>query len=312
MQLRREASIGVGALIGLQVLLSMLGIALLMRMAPTIYRTLNENVQSEEAVETMLASLASTPIDPMRTTLPEAFERGFQRASNNVTTEEETPALQSIRANALFAFRGDRQARERLVHALANLSGANRRVMQEEHLMTKKLALAGAWSAGLLGATALALGIIVFRRIRTRLELPLVELQRTMQRFRAGNVQSRCSTKDGPQELRQVATSINHLLDRLLSEGARRKDQTEHRGEEALRATANFLADRIEHPLLVTDKSGARVLSNRAALELGLALPSFNPNAADQLEGWVGESIRGSEFRLWTPADESEQTTPDA
>ena len=58
MKLRREARIGIGAIMVLQFALSMMTIALLSRMGPAIERILQENVRTEEAVEQMLAELS--------------------------------------------------------------------------------------------------------------------------------------------------------------------------------------------------------------------------------------------------------------
>ena len=77
MRLHREASIGIGAILALQILLSMLGIALLTRMGPAVEQILKENVFSGEAVEDMLAAVATTPAGEE---VPPHFVAALERA----------------------------------------------------------------------------------------------------------------------------------------------------------------------------------------------------------------------------------------
>ena len=95
MQLRREASVGIVAILVLQVLLALLAITLLTRMGPAIGWILQENVYSAEAVEAMLAELAAGQDEA-------AFDEGLAHAQANVTEAEEPAVLdrKSTRLNS--------------------------------------------------------------------------------------------------------------------------------------------------------------------------------------------------------------------
>ena len=64
MRIHQEASLGIGSILALQVVLSALAIALLTRMGPVIEHVLAENVFSSQAVQEMLAQFPSARIVP--------------------------------------------------------------------------------------------------------------------------------------------------------------------------------------------------------------------------------------------------------
>ena len=211
MKLRREAALGFAALLVVQVSSSGLAIALLARMGPAVGQILQENVYSIEAVEDMLTELA---IHAERTdTITETFVNALERARSNVTEDAEVPLLEQIEADKDEAFGDDPEARGRVVASLRELGRVNRASMQRADARARSLSLAGAWAASMLAGLAFALGIVAYRRLRLRLELPIVALRDTLRRVRAGSWQARCPPVDAPREVEQIARDINWVLD---------------------------------------------------------------------------------------------------
>lgn len=209
MRLRREAALGFAALLFLQLTSSALAIALFSRMGPAISLILQENVTSIEAVEAMLTELATEPTGRVTP----AFLDALDRARSNVTEPAETALLDTIEAGQGPAFAGERESRERVVRALRDLGQVNRASMVQADERARSLTLTGAWAASLLTGLAFALGILAYRQLRLRLELPIVTLRNTTRRVRSGNWQSRCPPFAAPREVEQIARDLNWILD---------------------------------------------------------------------------------------------------
>jgi HAMP domain-containing protein len=288
MKLRREASLGIGAILVLQIMMAMLAIALLSRMGPAIEQILQENVYSGEAVEEMLALLAD---DPTPGVTPARFEEALRRAQDNVTEDAERPLLVVIDRERRAAFSGDAGARRQLIDALRQLGQVNRDSMERTDVSAKRLGQTGAWAAAMLGALALALGFVVYRRLRLRLELPIEELRRTTHRVRMGNTQARCPTSEGPDEVKQIATDLNWVLDRWLYRGAGRdtRDQDSQREEQVRRALA-WVLDQDQAPVVLLDAEGHPVATNQAGMLVEL------PAEGDA--AWSLQDIPGTSLRL--------------
>ena len=294
MNLRREASVGIGAILAVQILLSMLAIALLTRMGPAIERILEENVSSGEAVEEMMALLASqTEPGPV----PAGFDVALRRAQGNVTEQSERPLLATIDRERQASFSGDVDARRGTIAALRQLGEVNRDSMNRADAQARRLGTAGAWGAALLGALVLALGIVVYRRLRLRLELPLVELRRTTQRVRAGNLQARCSTGAGPHEIKQIARDLNWMLDHWGCESLGSTAAPNVEREAEVRRALAWLLDREPGPTVIIDAEGRKICANQAAIALGALVRP--PEAASLDEAtWSTDEISGTTLQL--------------
>lgn len=288
MRLRREASLGIGVLLVLQILIAMLAIALLTRQGPAIEQILQENVYSGEAVEEMLALLAESPPGPV----PAGFEEALRRARDNVTEDSERPLLVTIEGQRRAAFLGEPQARRDTIAALRQLGLVNRTSMDRADVKAKRLGQAGAWAAAMLGALALGLGFLVYRRLRLRLELPIEELRRTAHRVRMGNTQARCPTGAGPDEVKQIAQDLNWILDEWLYHGHPEASIHDERREAEIRRLLVWALDREPTPLVVVDADGHRVATNQAGMQLELPAPEASS------EGWTWQQIPHTSLRL--------------
>ncbi|RMG13037.1 MAG: HAMP domain-containing protein [Deltaproteobacteria bacterium] len=298
MRLRREAGLGVGSILALQIALSVLAITLLQRMGPAIERIIEENVETTEAVEAMLAALASDGADAEAS---ERFAKALERARARMTRPElERPLIERVEADRAAAFAGDPEARARIVSAVLSLGEMNRGAMVEADRRAKRLGQVGAWSAVLLGALALALGILVYRRLRLHLELPIEGIRRTVQQVREGNLQARCAAGEGPSEIRQIARDLNWILDQVLQARDRPADKAEALRETELRRVIGRLLDRDGVPQILLDSQGHVVAASRAALS-----GEAPPPPTDEAPGpWDVEPIEGTHLRLarWVAA----------
>ncbi|MEZ4475521.1 MAG: hypothetical protein R3F60_32950 [bacterium] len=280
MQLRREASAGIVAILVLQVLLAMLSIALLTRVGPAIGWILQENVYSGEAVEAMLAQLAHDQEAVV-------FDEALARAQANVTEAEEPPVLVRIAAGREGALAGEPAARASVVVALRQLGDINRASMVRANHRAGRLAQGGAWAAALLGALAVGLGVLVYRRLSQRLELPIQDVRLTLERLRAGNRQARCALMEAPAEIQQICNDVNWLADRWLEQ---KRPPAVAAGEPDLRRLVAFLLDQEVRPVQVVDADGDIVAQNQASLE--------GQGFAGDEAGWEVEVIVGTELRI--------------
>jgi hypothetical protein len=262
MRVHRELSIGIAAIVSVQIIVSTLTIGLLARMGPAIERILEENVYSAQAVEDMLAAVAlGVDAEPNRS----RFDEALKRAQNNVTEESEKPLLETIeKRGAELKESGSEVSKKALVSDLVKLGQINRDSMIRADEEAKNLSLAGAWAAAFLGAFNLALGWLILRRFRVRFGIPVDELGRTLRDFRNGNTQARGARLDAPMELQQMVVDLNQLLDSSLFEPREPlgTDQTD------IRIVTNHLLDKIESPTIVLNRKGEVVARNRPSLGL--------------------------------------------
>lgn len=290
MRLRREASLGIGAILGLQLLLCMLAIALLSRMGPAIERILEENVYSEAAVEEMLAMLATSPSGA---SVPAEFDAALLRAEANVTEADEVPVLEAIERDRAAAFEGHLIARAEVVAGLRKLGEVNRESMVRADRRARRLGQAGAWAAALLGALALALAFLTYRRLRLRIEIPIEGLRATTQRVRGGNFEVRCSTSDCPIEIHQIADDLNWLLDRLIEKDRSTTPPDTSQDERDLRRLLVWLLDQERAPRVILDANGRRVATNTAAMDVELPELPLSEDAQD----WEVNEIPSTHLR---------------
>lgn len=288
MRLRTEASLGLGALLSVQILLVMLTIALLTRMGPAIERILEENVYSSEAVEDMLASLASSPPGPV----PAEFSMALARARRNITEDAEAPTLATIEGHAVEAFQGNRGARAEMVEALRSLGRINRSSMTEADHRAQSLGQSGAWGAAILGALTLGLVVVIFRRMRLRLEVPLEAVRQTAHRVRAGNLQARVPRIRGAVELETLAQDFNWMLDQGLGAGPRTAVASDDPRADDIRRLLSWLLDRSGEAVMVLDGQGRRVAASDAAI--GLKTPDLD----DPHCRWRADEVPGTDLTV--------------
>ncbi|MEL6348433.1 MAG: hypothetical protein AAFV53_35330 [Myxococcota bacterium] len=287
-RLRSEITFGAGVLLLLQLLTAFAAVGLLSRVSPAVEQILEENVTSTEAVEDMLIALA-TPggIDA------EAFDDALRRAERNITIPDERPLLARLRADRDGVMADEPEALRDAILALKALSAVNRGSMQSADEAAQRIGVSGAWAAVLLGFSAFGVGVGVIRRLRTRVEDPILELDATLDAARGGDNQRRCARLTGPDEIIQMGAHVNWLLDQLSHEPQRSELDTRR----ALLAVLDLLPE----PTIIVSPEGERFAENQAAFDVVTTplLSEIVRHPPKPPSGrWAVQQIRFSSLRL--------------
>lgn len=258
MKVGRQLSWLVWLLVGVQVLTSLAGIAMLERMSPAIGRILRENVESVRAVEEMLAVLADPSVDAEDRA---RFEAALAAAEGNVTEPEEPDLLAAIRARAPAALRGDPAARADAVAALAELGAINRAAMTRADDEALRLGSAGRWALAFLALVGLGASLLSIRRAGEQLLAPLAEMVAVVTAFRQGDTHRRCQRLP-PNELSDVLDHLDVLLDR-----AEHAMPAPAAHDERPRAALLAVLDGMPRPAIVLGEDGALIAASQTALD---------------------------------------------
>lgn len=253
-----EARLGIGALLVLQILTALAGVALLSRMGPAVDLILRENVYSTEAVEDMLSSLVSED--------QERFSDALDRARSNVTEDEEVEPLDTLAALAADATAGDADAKLRAVDALNELGMVNRRSMEQADVRARTLGLTGAWAMALLGVFGFIISLRLQRRVQVHMIAPVHEVDAVLVAARKGDRYRRCEPFRHHQNLGRVADNLNWLLDER--DRATSAAPGEHTAHEQLVDAVLAMIDHDPRPTVLGGDDGTTWAVNQAGLEL--------------------------------------------
>ncbi len=212
MKLRTELLFYAFLLAGLNLVLAFGAIGLFVRMGPAIEQILRENVASIDAAELILIEFAAAPGGLE----PEGRERvvaALETIRTNVTEAEESPVIVRIEEQLNGAAQGDAEARTALIHDVGMLIAINRKSMTAVDEEARRLGAGGAWGAVFVGALSFGLSLLVIVLLRRRLLEPLLELHAVLSAARGGDRFRRCRAFDAAIEVKQVAQSVNTLLD---------------------------------------------------------------------------------------------------
>lgn len=204
----------------------------------------------------------------------------------SVESDAVVSAVESLRSDAVAL---DAPRREAAVSAAIEAAGEARASAQT----AVRLGRRGGWSAALLGAAALFLGVLAHRRARLRIELPVGEILGVIQRVREGNPQARVPPLAGPAELETAAVELNAMLDQIQAT-SQAVPPPEVAREADIRRVLGLLLDAQPRPTLVVNELGQRVASNQAAI--GIATPALDGQSDP--DGWVVTGVPGTTLRL--------------
>lgn len=309
MRLRVEISLGIGALLLIQVVTSIVATRLLTRMGPALEVVMQENVVTLEAGEDILARLAEVT-SPSADGRPAEVEGALRTMRAHITEPDEPPVIDRIERDIDDALGGDPDARRRVVRSLDQLAEINRAAMSRADQSARRMGLAGAWASVLLGLASFWASVATSRRLRNRLDAPLAELDQVLQSARRGERLRRASVEAGPAETRRIADNLNWLLDRQEQGLADLPNDSER-----YRALSLRLIDELPDPVVVVTADGELLSASRAALARldpgggGLPkelrqVPPADPTAT--VEGWTPTHLAQQELWLWrfvSPAD---------
>lgn len=262
MHLRTEIGISIAALLVVQLSTSFAAVGLLSRMSPAVERIVEENLHSEAAALDVLAILAAPVADDADRT---NFRKATQQARANVTAPGENTTISTMERYGEDALDGEPFARAAVVEAALALAQFNQAAMRDADHAARRLGLAGAWTAMLLGAVSFALSVAVSRRLTRRIDLPLYEMEEALNAVRKGDTFRRVSITDSPVEVLRIADSVNALLDNNMV----RSTRTTIHAVDPVRAGLLALMDERPRPCVLIDEDGTVVAANKAALEMG-------------------------------------------
>jgi len=295
-RLRTEMRVGLGAIMALQIATAVGAIGLLSRVSPGVKLILEENVPSIQSAETMMSAVARTNPSAVPT-----FREALARAEANITEPGERALIQRLREHGDAAVRGDPAARAIVLDTLAELTEINRDSMVAHDVDAQFLGTAGAWAMVVLGSLGFGLGIVVQRRLRERIELPVLRIDDTLKAARHGDEQRRCHQGKAPIELVRAADNLNWTLARLFE-----RAQVSDPPDPDDRALALHLLDAFDLSLVVVTHDGRVVAMNRAAMRAGwdddpqIARRLADAVASDTLlpGGWDATAIPNSTLVL--------------
>jgi HAMP domain-containing protein len=259
-------------------------IVLLGRMKPAIEHIGKENVTSLQAVEAMLAGLATGSTDAEQAA---QFRAALAQASSNITDPRERPILGRIGVNADAALAGEVEGRRMVVQDLRNLGEVNRDNIDAADVRAQQLGTAVFFLAVLTLLTALG----SLRRADRRVLAPLEELHTVLRDLRTGNSHRRCAVdRDAAAELSEAMAALNRVLDDH-DEALRTVIAAEQLvltgGDDADRATMLQLLDEDPRAVVVVDDEGVIVAANP---------PGFDALSADLgLRDTLRRVVRGEQ-----------------
>lgn len=290
MRIRVETAVGVGLLLGVQLVTSFAAIGLLSRTSPAAERILMED-EVISAAEGVLAALAAEAE-------PDEVARAVARVQS-VARGPDADLVRRIDARAGAAARGDALAKLDVVSLTQSLSASSRERMEALDTRARFLGRAGAWASAMLGVGGFLVSIVVYRRLRERLEAPVLALHRSLEAVSGGDLRQRADTHHGPIETRRIGEVVNHLLDRV--EELQRRPIAERGDRKLLLA----LLDRMPEPAWVLDAHGSLLASNAAGLSawdepgpLRHALAAVVKDGLAAPTGWTVDRLGATEAWL--------------
>jgi len=215
MEFKRDMYLGMGALVLSLIIVCVGSVWLFARMSPAIGHVLDENDESLEAVEQILAVFAQAGPDSVNPSVVDQCNKQLERVRNNITESGEHAEIETIDRAWTRAMAGDASSRKQVVEALMRLASVNRHAMHEANQQAQRLGPSGAWAVTLLCVFGVASGLLVIRKVQQRILVPIDELTQVLNAVHAGDVYRRCTIAGAPQTLTTVMRSINAVLDRI-------------------------------------------------------------------------------------------------
>ncbi len=224
MEIRRDITIGIGALIVAGVMVAALSIGLFWRMKPALEHILEDNIVTLDAVREILLVFTARGGQALESADRARIEAAIGSMRDNLTVTDEADMVARITDAVGVALSGDHEGLTSLAVALDRIARANNEAMAEADHEAQRLGEAGAWTAAFGGLVLVLLGIYTRRRLERRIVRPLHELSRVLEASRAGDERARCKGLRGAVELERALKQTNRLIDRVAAAGETRHD----------------------------------------------------------------------------------------
>lgn len=212
MKIAYSVRLGIGTLIGINLLMAFCCIWIFLRMAPAIDQIILRNVNSLRSGRIMLTALTYAGDAEKNADAVTDFEVALDAASKNITELHEPENLAAIEANYKAAFQGDPIARLNTVTAIDRLCETNINAMIKADFKARRLGVSGAWGVVFMASGVFFIGMLVARFLIRRLIFPLEEIYTTLESRRSGDQFRLCTVADSSDEMFRLLTDINDLL----------------------------------------------------------------------------------------------------
>lgn len=217
MKLSNSVTIGAWILISLNLMLAFGAIWVFARMTPAIKLIVDQNLNSLQACEEMLASLASSASATEKENQKTAFEVVLRSVSSYTRKTEEQKALKLISDNYRKAFEGDQGAVTNTVQGITRLGEINRIAMVRAYTNAKQYGDGGAWGVVFMASGVFFVGMLFMRSLKKILVGPLEEINEVLIAHRKGDLMRRCTGSDLSGNVKNVFIGINDLLDQTVA-----------------------------------------------------------------------------------------------
>jgi hypothetical protein len=290
MEFRRDMLLGIGAMLTLLLLVCFGAVGLFGRMSPAIGRIIHDNDASLEATEEMLRVVALAQDRPGETLLRKRFDTMLDRLRNNVTEQGEDAEIAVLTERGQRALDGDAAARMATIEALERLAQINRDAIHRAHAEVVRLGSAGAWSVAILGLVGFIAGLIVLRRVDSRILQPLAEVHATLTATKQGDARRRIHVPSVSSEVMFIMHSVNDLLDHAMTLSRAPSHVRPPTEAAALRAVLLQMLDDRAEPCAVVRPDGSIEAANRDVLTM-LQGPEGDAAADALREGAMGRIV---------------------
>lgn len=186
--------------------ITLAGIYGFQKLEPSINLLNSSNTQSLYYTEQMLTSISAKKD-------LKVFEKYLTLAKHNITEEGEKEAVNSISADYLAAFNGNKKSEDKTIKDITDLAKINRLAMEQAGIKAKKQCAIGIWIILFPSVFIWIIGIALLRRLDRTFIKPIQELNDVILEYNKGNQMRRCPSVTISKDLQMLYDGINNILD---------------------------------------------------------------------------------------------------
>lgn len=141
------------------------------------------------------------------------FEQNLNLAKLNITENGEEEVLNKISADYPSAFSGNKNAEEKVISDLSDLSKINRQAMEQAGINAKKQKVIGIWIILFPSVFIWIIGFALLKILDITFIKPIQELNNVIFDYNNGNHMRRCPSATISKDLQKLYDGINNILD---------------------------------------------------------------------------------------------------
>jgi NtrC-family two-component system sensor histidine kinase KinB len=209
MKIKTKITLGVGALLGLILLLSMVGMAYINALKSDTERILADNYNSVEYAHSMLAAIDST--DPEAT---RQFEMHLRKQQQTITEVGESEITRQLRADFSAFKTGSEQKRVAVKQSLFQLMDLNMQAIQRKSNLAAHTAEIATFWLSVTGILCFLIAFILLVNLPANIANPVRDLTSSIRQIASGKYSERVDLT-GNHEFRDLAGSFNTMAEKL-------------------------------------------------------------------------------------------------